>query len=183
MVVVNNMRFLGKTVWIFLFTLLNLAAVPVLAADGKIGFVNATRIMNEIPQADQIRKNIKDEFAPRDNKIVKMQAELKKLEEKLAKSADIMTAASRTTSEKKVFTLKRDIKRAREEFTEDLNIRRNEELGKLQKLVYQAIISFAKQNDYDMILGDTVLYSSRRVDVTDNVIARLKQEHKQITAP
>jgi len=177
------MKFLGKCVWITLFTVLSMVATPLLAVEGKIGFVNATRIMNEIPQADRIRKNIKNEFAPRDKKILDMQAALKKLEDKLAKSADIMTAASRSNTEKKVFTLKRDIKRAREEFTEDLNIRRNEALGKLQKLVYEAIISFAKENDYDMILGDTVLYSSQRVDVTNKIITHLKQERKRNTAP
>ncbi len=148
------------------------------AEDIKIAFVNATRVMNEVPQADAIRKRIKDEFAPRDKKILEMQTELKKQEDKMLRDSEVMSDAARTKLERKIFTLKRDIKRAREEFTEDLNIRRNEELDKLQKLVYKAILSYAKQNKYDLILGESVLYSSKRVDVSDKVIERLREEYQ-----
>jgi outer membrane protein len=101
---------------------------------------------------------------------------LKKGEEKLVRDAAIMSDTQRQSRERELVGLKRDIKRAKEEFNDDLNLRRNEELGKLQKLVYDTIVALAKEQNYDAILGDSVLYASDRVDLTDMVLARLRKQ-------
>ena len=157
------------------FIILFLFGGAVQAADIKLGYVNITRLLKEAPQADVARKKLEDEFAPRDRKIVEMQKNLKKMEESLLKQPSELSELNRKKLERQVISLKRDIKRSREEFTEDLNIRRNEELNKLQKLVHDAILSLAKEKQYDLILGDSALFASDRVDITDQVLSRLKQ--------
>lgn len=147
-----------------------------LAEPTKIGFVNSAKLMAEAPQADAARKLLKDEFAPRDQKIVQQQKELKKLEEDLSRNSAVMSESVRRKQERKIVSLKRDIKRAQEEFSEDLNLRRNEELGKLQKIVYDAIVDVARKENFDAILGDSVLYASQRIDITDKVLKRLQQD-------
>jgi outer membrane protein len=70
---------------------------------------------------------------------------------------------------------RRELKRAQEEFREDFNLRRNEELGKLQRLVYEAIVILAKEEGFDLIVNDgAVIFASTQVDITDKVISRLK---------
>lgn len=155
---------------------LAMAANPVLAQEPKLGFVNTARILKEAPQADKARKKLEFEFAPRDKKIVAMQKRLKTLEDQLAKDAAVMSESARKKLERQIISDKRDIKRSKEEFTEDLNIRRNEELNKLQKLVYDTILALAKEKQYDLILGDSVLFASKRIDVTDQVLTRLKSK-------
>ena len=170
----------------FGFVLLALSLVmtsPALQAqDVRLGFVNTAQIMNEVPQADAARERLKNEFKSRDEKIVAMQNELKTLEEEMYKNSAIMTDTVRSEKELKIISLKRDIKRAKEEFNEDLNIRRNEELTKLQKQVYDTIVAVAKEKNYDVILGDSVLFASKRVDLTSQVIRRLKQEFESAAA-
>ena len=144
------------------------------AGESKLGFVNTARILKEAPQAETARKKLEFEFAPRDKKIVAMQKKLKALEDQLAKDAGVMSDAARKKLERQIISDKRDIKRSREEFTEDLNIRRNEELNKLQKLVYDTIVALANEQKYDLILGDSVLFASKRIDVTDQVLGKLK---------
>ncbi|UCE90697.1 MAG: OmpH family outer membrane protein [Pseudomonadota bacterium] len=161
--------------WV-LAALLVAAAGDALAADVKVGVVNIPRLLQEAPQADAARKRLESDFAPRDQKIVELQKKLKKSEEKLAKDAAIMSDSQRQSRERELIALKRDIKRAKEEFNEDLNLRRNEELAKLQKLVYDTIVALAKEQKYDAILGDSVLYASDRVDLTDMVLSRLRKE-------
>lgn len=151
------------------------------AADQKIGFVNTARLLKEAPQAEAARKKLENEFAPRDKKIVKMQKQLKKLEDKLIKDTAIMSDSARKKMERQIVAEKRDVKRSREEFTEDLNIRRNEELNKLQKLIYDTILGLAEDENFDIILGDSVLYASKRINVTERVLVRLKKEHKVTT--
>ncbi len=146
------------------------------AQEARLAFVNTQRVMDKAPQAKAARELLKNEFAPRDQKIVAMQKELKKLEEDLARNAQILSDSVRIARERKITSLKRDIKRARDEFLEDLNLRRNEELGKLQKLISDAIVNVARESGYDIVLGDTVLYASERVDITDKVLERLRKQ-------
>ena len=148
------------------------------AADTRIGIVNTAKLLKEAPQAESARKKLESEFAPRDAKIVEMQKSIKKLEEKLAKDAAIMSEAARKKKEREIVAKKRDVKRTREEFTEDFNFRRNEELGKLQKLVYETILTLAKEHNYDIILNESVIYASKQVDITANVLERLRKIFK-----
>lgn len=165
----------------FALLVLSLASISpsLYAQDIRLGFVNTAQIMNEAPQAFAARERLKKEFKSRDEKIVALQNDLKKLEEEMYKNSPIMNDSVRNQNERKVVSLKRDIKRAKEEFNEDLNIRRNEELTKLQKQVYETIVAVAKEKNYDVILGDSVLFASKRVDLTGQVIQKLKREFDQ----
>lgn len=147
-----------------------------------MGFVNTARLMNEAPQAEAARERLKNEFKSRDEKIVSLQNELKNLEDEMNKNASIMSDSVRKKNERNIISLKRDIKRAKEEFNEDLNIRRNEELTNLQKKVYDTIVALAKEKNYDVIFGDSVLYASTRVDLTGQVLDKLKYEFDQTAA-
>ena len=148
------------------------------AVDIKIGFVDTTRVLKEAPQSDVARQKLESEFAPRDEKIVAMQNELKKLDDRLNRDVALMSSDTRNKLERELISLKRDIKRAREEFTEDFNIRRNEELSRLQKLIFEITVKLAEEDEYDVILTDSVLYTSKRVDVTEAVLSRLREINK-----
>ncbi len=152
------------------------------AQDLKLGFVDTARVLKEAPQADIARKKLENEFAPRDKKIVNMQTELKKLDEKLKRDAAVMSDSTRKKLDRDIISLRRDVKRAREEFTEDFNIRRNEELSKLQKLIFEVTVKVAEDDQYDLIFSDSVLYTSKRVDITTKVLERLREMNKPDTS-
>jgi outer membrane protein len=144
------------------------------AQDLKIGFVDTARVLKDAPQADLARKKLEHEFAPRDEKIVNMQNRLKSLDDRQNKDIAIMSDSARRKLERDMIELRRDIKRAKEEFTEDFNLRRNEELTKLQRLISQTTVAVAKEDGYDIVLSDSVLYTSKRVDITDKILEKLR---------
>jgi outer membrane protein len=144
------------------------------AQELKIGFVDTARLLKDAPQADLARKKLEHEFAPRDEKIVTMQKRLKHLDDRQNKEIAVMSDATRRKLERDMIELKRDIKRAKEEFTEDFNLRRNEELTKLQKLITQMTVAVAKEDGYDIVLSDSVLYTSKRVDITDKILEKMR---------
>ena len=157
-----------------LFGLL-LPSFPVTGADIKIGFVNAAKILDEAPQALVARNRLKEEFAPRDQDLLESQRSLRELEERLATEGTTLSDMQRRRLDRDILMQKRDIKRARDEIQEDFNIRRNEELGKLQRQIYEAILALAKAEGFDLIVNDgAVIYASERVDVTDKVLQFLK---------
>jgi len=143
--------------------------------DLKVGYMDISRVLKDAPQSELARKTLKQEFNPRDQKIVTMQKNLKKLSDRQERDAKLMSKADNIKLERQIVSLKRDIKRAKEEFNEDFNLRRNEELAKLHKLINKTTVSIAKKLKYDIILSDNVLYNSERVDITDMVITELKK--------
>ena len=173
---------LKKQIYSLCFILLGMTAGVSIAtaADTRIGIVNTAKLLKEAPQAEAARKKLESEFAPRDSKIVKLQKLIKTLEDKLSKDVAIMSDTERKKQEREIVSKKRDVKRIREEFTEDFNFRRNEEIGKLQKLVSETILSMAKEKKYDIILNESVIYASQQVDNTSNVLERLQKMYKAV---
>jgi outer membrane protein len=162
------------------FALLGLfAGASVQAADLKVGFVNVARLLEKAPQAEKAKKELEREFAPRDKKLVAEQKNIKQMEERLAKDAAIMSDSERQKLDKEVISRKREAKRLQDEFREDFNLRRNEELTQLQKEIFEAIQSLAKDEKYDLLLTDGVVYASEAIDVTSKVERKLESSFKR----
>jgi outer membrane protein len=124
------------------------ATVSVAHADElKVGYVNAVKVIEEAPQGEAALKKLEAEFAPRDKKLVAMQAKVKKIEDTLEKNGALLKDSERRAKELEIVGLKRDVRRATQEFREDYNLRRNEELAALQKIVFKAIVEIAKQEN------------------------------------
>jgi outer membrane protein len=164
----------NSVVLVFLVCLgLNIQSV--LAEDYKLGAVNALKVLEQSPQAETARQAIEREFAPRDKELVAKQKQLKALEDKFAKDGAIMSESERSKLERDIINQKRDLKREQDEFREDFNFRRNEEFAKIQKDILNAIQKVAKENNYDVVLSDGVIYASPKVDISDLVIEYLKK--------
>ena len=144
------------------------------AADVKIGFVSIAKILNSAPQAEAASKRLEKEFAPRQKGLVEAQKSLRKLEERLSKDGAVMGDSQRRSLEGDIRNQARELKRTSDEFREDFNMRRNEELGKFQKQVLDVVNSVAKEEGFDLVINDgATLYASPQVDVTEKVLRRL----------
>ena len=144
------------------------------AADFKVAFVNAAVLLDKAPQAEAARKKLENEFTSREKELVAQQKKVQEMEAKLGRDAATMGDTEQRKLERELTSRKRELKNSQDEFRDDLNIRRNEELGKLQRSVYEVIVALAKKEKYDMIVGDGVIYASEQVDITDKVLQQLK---------
>src|SRR3970282_82579 len=149
-------------------------AMPVsaLSAELKIGYVNAVKVIEEAPQGEAALKKLEAEFAPRDKQIVEMQNKLKQLEQELEKNALVLKDTEHRSKEFEIVSLKRDLRRATQEFREDYNLRRNEELAALQKIVQKTIAEIAKLENYDLIL-ESAVYAGPKADITEKILKKL----------
>lgn len=156
---------------------LMLVALPSLAAaEMKIGYVNAARLLEEAPQAEAATQRLKKEFAPREESVVALKKELSQLEEQARRNADVMSEADRVKLERDIRDKQRELRRIQDEFREDLNLRRNDEIGKLQQLIKEIIESVAKQEQYDLVLYEGIAFASNKIDLTDKILERLRQD-------
>jgi outer membrane protein len=144
-----------------------------LLAETKIGFVDTVKLMESAPQAKSAQSKIEKEFAPREKELVALQRQIKTKEDKLTRDGAVMSESERSKLERDILSKRRDLKRSQEEFRDDLNIRRNEVLAKLQKDMYEAVVTLAKEQKFDLIMSQGVVYSSDRIDITASVLKKL----------
>ena len=147
------------------------------AADLKIGVVDVTKLLEESPQAEALRKRLDAEFQRRSKDLLAKQKQLKKLNDKLARDGAVMSDAEVKRLEQDVRTRRRQLKSASDEFREDLNLRRNEESQKLRRQLTEVIHQLGKDENIDLIL-DNAVYASGRVNLTEKVLTRLKAQFR-----
>jgi outer membrane protein len=142
-------------------------------AQAKIGVVNVARLLQEAPQAQAASAALENEFAARRRDLEGQQRDLKAKEDKLQKDGATMAEADRRNQEKTLRDGQRELARKQNEFLEDLNVRRNEALGQLQRAVLQEVQTYAKAAGLDLVVADA-LYASPSVDVTSQVLSALQ---------
>lgn len=167
------MRMLQNKIVHALLIALLLAAAPAQAADLKIGYVDAIKLVEEAPQGEAALKKLEREFGKREKSMIAKRDRARKLQSDLDKNALVLKATERDEKAQQLRDLKRDLAREQQEFREDYSLRRNEELGKLQKVVTDVIVDIAKKEGYDLIVQNAV-YFSPKIDLTKKVLKKLK---------
>jgi outer membrane protein len=142
-------------------------------AQAKIGVVNVARLLQEAPQAQAASSALEGEFAARKRDLQNMERDLKAREDKLQKDGATMAEADRRNQEKSLRDGQREFARKQNEFLEDLNVRRNEALGQLQRTVLAEVQTYAKAAGLDLVVADA-LYASATVDITSQVLTALQ---------
>ena len=144
------------------------------AQEVKIGVVNIAQLLDQAPQARVAMDALDQEFQPRQREIVAKQTEFQELTEKVQRDLAVMGETERRNAEKDLRDLQREVTRLRNEFQEDLNLRRNEELGTLQRSLLKEVQDYAQAAGYDLVVGDGVLFASSAVNITENVLRAME---------
>jgi outer membrane protein len=166
---------MGAKLWLVAgLTLAALTAGPVSAQNNlKIGVINVGRLLEQSPQSEAVTKKLQDEFGPRQRELQAQEQKLRTQQETFNRDAPVMSEEERLNLERQIRDAQRDLQRAQNEYLEDLNLRRNEEVGKLQREVLTKVQEFARAQQYDLVLADAIFVSTA-VDITDAVLAVLK---------
>ena len=151
------------------------AAIATTAAELKIGFVNRERILAEAAPAKRAQQKLEREFAPRDAELQKVAKQARDLQAVLEKEGVTLSEGERRTKEAELARLNSTFQRMQREFREDINLRRNEELGALLDRVNKVIQGIAEADKFDLIVQEAV-YVSPRIDITDRVLKALSDK-------
>ena len=138
------MRMNMKLIFMFMrrvSTAVLLAAVLLPAVNAqsvtRIGFVDPVRLIEQAPQGAKALESLEDEFRTRDEELKNLHDRVQAMEADLEKNILVMDATDAQTRQREIENLKRRLARSQQEAREDYNLRRNEELAKLQTLVRQ----------------------------------------------
>lgn len=141
----------------------------------KVGFVNTERLLREAPLSVRAQKKLEKEFSPREQELQKLAKQARDLQAQLDKEGVTMSESERKAKERDLANLNREFQRQSREFREDLNLRRNEELGAIQEKARRAILEIAKAEKFDLIVEQAV-YFNPKIDITDRVMKELGEK-------
>ncbi|MGQ0836246.1 MAG: OmpH family outer membrane protein [Gammaproteobacteria bacterium] len=150
-----------------------LAAAPAWA-ELKVGVVDYGRLMEESPQAKAALDAIRTEFTPRQRELQTQQQTLKGKEDKLVKDSAAMSQDQRSRAEKELRDSARELARKQSEVQDDFNARRNEEMSRLQRTLIEEVRTYAKGQNFDLVIADGVIYANSAIDITPAVLAVLQ---------
>jgi outer membrane protein len=148
----------------------------------KIGVINVGKLLEQAPQSKVVSDKLQKEFEPRQQAIVAKRQKLQTQQDSFQKDQAVMGEEERLSLERQIKETQRDLQRDENEYLEDLNARRNEELGKLQRDVLQRVQAYASAQKYDLVLADAI-YVSGAVDITPAVIVALQASPPPASAP
>lgn len=143
------------------------------AAELKVGYVQVDKILQEAPQTAETGKKLEREFSPRTSELERLQKQIRDIEAQLDKESLTISETDRKNKERDASNLKIDFQRKQRELREDINLRKNEELGSLQDRINKAVTSVAEAEGYDLVVYGGVAFASKKIDITDKVLKAL----------
>lgn len=162
-----NKTYVGILLSIFLLIPLSLHA------EIKIGYVVVEKVLKDSPQTASSNKKLEKEFKSRTDDLQKKGKAIQAQEKDYKKNSLTMSDSDKQKAQKKIQNSKIEIQRIERELREDIDIRRREEIGKLQQQINKSIEELAEKEKYDLILYQGVAYASKGIDITDDLIKAL----------
>lgn len=142
------------------------------SAELKIAYIEMAQVMQS-QQAQDIGKKLQTEFSSRANQLDQLKKTLNDKRTALEKDSKKLSEADMRDKSKQISDLTIDFERKQRELNEDVNIRKNEEMAKFQQQLNKAVSNIAQADGYDLIVYNSVAYASKKINITDKVIAAI----------
>jgi outer membrane protein len=149
------------------------AGVPA-HAETKIGVLDFGRLLEESPQGKVLLESLGNEAAAKRRDLQGAATSLQTKRDKLAKDRATMSPDQITRAERELRDGERDLARRQAEAQDQLNDRRNEEMGKLQRDLILAVRAYAKAQNYDVVITEGVIYATQAMDMTPALLQSLQ---------
>ena len=160
------------------FALALSSVVSAQTPNARVGYVDMKRLLDNAPQVVAGRQKLEREFQPRDTALKADEKRLADLRDKQQREGATMPAGDADTQKREIDALDRSIKRNREAMRNDLKSRSDQELDKSWREINDAVVEFAREQGFDLIVPSPVVFASPRVDITDQVLDRLKKQYR-----
>jgi len=153
--------------------IISLCCINISYAELKIGYVRVDQILKDAPQATESNKKLESEFKVRTEKLKNDISDLNKKEKAFKKDSLTMSDTDKEKKQKSIIDQRIDIQRSERELREDIDLRRREEITKLQNKITEVIQTIADRDKYDLILYTGVAYASNQIDMTPIILKEL----------
>ncbi|ATC95371.1 OmpH family outer membrane protein [Pseudoalteromonas tunicata] len=144
----------------------------------KVAIVDMQQIFTQLPQMAAVEQALQTEFAERRQAVEKLQGDIRFEAEKFKRESATMSKAQQDTLKEKIQKMQQDFADQARPLEQEMKLRQNQELAKVQALVMQAIEQEAKAGKFDEVKRkDTIIYidADKIPDLSDKVIERVSK--------
>jgi outer membrane protein len=152
-------------------------------APARVGYVDMKRLLDNAPQVVAGRQKLEREFAPRDTALKADEKHSAELHQRQKSTAASMAKAEADALQREIDALDRSIKRNRDALRAELKARSDQELDRSWREINDAVVEFAREQGFDLIVPSPVVYASAKVDVTEQILERLRRQARKDAAP
>ena len=173
-------RFILISAQLAMMLALVLPALPVSAADFKVGIVDLQRALNESSSGKKAKDQFKGEFEKMQNGLKSEKDSLDRLKEDLDKKSAVLSDDQKKTKMEDFERRRRDLRRKLEDSDAELRKKDQELTGSILKDLAVVIQEIGEREGYTVILensSSSVLYGSKSIDITDSVIKAFDAKH------
>ena len=143
-----------------------------------IGIVDVTVIAAQLPESQDADKKLKDMQKTLSDSLSKMQENFQKRVEAYIKQKGMMQIAEQQKQEDAFRNEEQQLVMFRDQKLQELQVKRDEFLEPIRKLIVAAISEVAKEEKLKMVLdrsSSVVLYSEDNMDITFKVLDKIKR--------
>src|SRR5687768_354559 len=140
----------------------------------KIGFVDVNAVASRSPQFEAAFKALDQEFTARRKSIRDKELAVAQLEEKMQKEGRTMSGEAARKLEDQIVSQGREVRWQKSVLEDDYKRAHNRMMDGLESEISKTISALVKKDGYDLILTQGVSWPSDRVNLTDDVLAELK---------
>jgi outer membrane protein len=149
------------------------------ADEPKIGYVDMARALHEVDDGKAAQSKLKADFDQKQQKLDKMQSDLKAKKEEFEKRSSMMKPDAKQSKQEELQREFMEVQKTYMQLQQELvesEGQLTQEIGKKLRTVIEKI---GDKDAYLVILniGETVLYSKRHMDVTDDVIREYNKQY------
>ena len=139
----------------------------------KVGIVDMQEVYKQIPQMAKIEQTLQAEFAERRQELEKIQGDIRFEAEKFKREATTMSEEQKEALREKIQGMQKTLAEKGRPLEQEIKVRQNQELAKVQKLIVDAIESVAKKGKFDEVkVKDTTIYFNpdKVADLSEDVV-------------
>ena len=155
--------------------ILALLAMPLSAETIKIGYIDTTQVVNNLPQYQQRVLEISKEFEPKKQELLDLFNHIELLRKKINTINKSEEKESLEIELSNLLSLEDSFKQETEFWQEKMNNNKIELLQQIEILINNTINDLAISENYDLILYENAAFVSDKVNITNKVIERIQK--------
>jgi outer membrane protein len=147
----------------------------------KIAYVDMQRALNNCEAGKEAKRQISAEVEKIQKEFVGRQKELERIKEDLEKRGSVLNGSVRQQKERDYQAKLRDLQRLQRDYEEDLRRKDREFSDRILKNLEAIVKKMGEEGKYTLILEKnqpTVIYITKGLDLTDEVIKRIDKKPK-----
>ena len=154
---------------------LALLSLSVFSETIKIGYIDTDYVVNNVPQYQQSVDEISKEFEPKKQELLILFDYIEILRGKINAINKSENKENLQIEISKLAEVEKTFKKETEFWQEAMNNKKIELLQKIELLINTAINELAISENYDLILYENAAFVSEKVNITNEVIERIKK--------